>query len=266
LATSWPASSPIAEASAGLAGIALAVESREVDREEGEAAEVADGVHPRRREPPAVGQHRGLEAVAAQDPHLLDERAVDRRLVVVDHRDPDDGVAELGELAGDLLVELERHEVRRPGVGRDRAEVAALVADGVGLERDVLEQEPRPRVPRLLDQPTVLGEQPPRRRGELLERRLAERERAQLGVPGSVGKQRSIRQRVVDATGLEVEEGLRSEAAGRGPGARSGLVAGPRARAGDAREVCRTIGFELHVFHRLIRPRRPYHGPPATGP
>jgi hypothetical protein len=160
----------------------------------------------------------------AQDADALDEVLVGRGLVVVDHRDALDGVAMGAELRDHALVEVERHGVGVARVGGDRAEVAALVARRVGLERGELETEARAEVDRLVggDQPAGLdqGAADRRRRGRGVE--LSRRDAIEDVEVGLVAIQPAIRQRVEDALRAQVEERLDAPAPGRGRGARGG--------------------------------------------
>src|SRR5262245_38453775 len=92
---------------------------------------------------------------------------------------------------------------------RDRAEIAALIAGGVRLERDVLEQEAGAEILPLLNQPAAVGQLAVHRPGQVLDTARPERRRPQLSVAGIFGPERSVGEWVVEALRLDVKEGLR---------------------------------------------------------
>ena len=204
---------------AALPAVALAVQGREVDGEEAQAAQRHQGVDPIGGEPRAVGEHGRRQARVLDGAHLVDEAPVGGGLVVVDHEHRLQRVAPGGELAHDPLVERGGHEVILPGRDRHRAEVARLVAHRVRLQRDVLE----PELPGRLDVPRQqppFGRQPGVR-GRQGERQRAAQQAAQGVVAGLPRRQRAIGQRIVDPVRAEVEEGVRLQLRGP-PHARSG--------------------------------------------
>ena len=201
---------------AALAAVALAVERREVDREEPEPAHLDQGVDAVRRQPRAVGEHGRRQTRRPDRPHLIDEPLVRRGLVVVDHEDGFDRVAVGRELADDPLVELGRHEVVLARGDRHRAEVAGLIADRVRLERDVLQTGTRAPARRRPAAATLPRRGARARRGRAGRSPACRRAgRAAPLVPRLAVEQRAVGQRVVEPVGPDVEERVDLEL--RGP-------------------------------------------------
>jgi hypothetical protein len=124
---------------AAVLAIALAVEGGDVDRQIAQTAHLHQRVDALRRQAGAVGERRGRQPRLPDAPHLVEEPGVEGGLVVADHEHRFDRLAERGDFADDALVGLGGHEVGFARRHRHRAEVALLVADGVGFEGDVFE-------------------------------------------------------------------------------------------------------------------------------